>query len=105
MYKKISLKIVAINLPYQAMILNFYFLFTQILTFGEIKPDFIIKHNLKRKCFLEMLVTPTPASASHFGCMCVLSKYTLYVSGMLRHGAGWRTENRKSGWGTYTPYI
>ena len=28
------------------------------------------------------------ASASHFVCMCVLSLYTLYVSGMQRHVRG-----------------
>ena len=30
--------------------------------------------------------SPPRGSASHFVCMCVLSLYILYMSGMLRHG-------------------
>ena len=57
--------------------------------------------------FLEIL--PPRASASHFVCICVLSLYTLYVSGNLRHeeegGDGLQLKNGNSGWGTYTLYI
>ena len=50
------------------------------------KPYFMIKPYGNRKRFLK--IPPTRASASHFACMCVLSLYILYVSGMLRHGGG-----------------
>ena len=54
------------------------------------------------------------ASASHFVCMCVLSLYTLYVSGMLSHvrgrgeGGGGRKstdEKREKVGGVLTPFI
>ena len=49
------------------------------------KPLFIIKPYGNRKSFLEIL---PPPCLSHIVCVCVcvLSLYPLYVSGMLRHG-------------------
>ena len=57
-----------------------------------------------RKGFLEILPQAS-VSASHFLCMCVLSKSTLYVTGNLRHSEGrgrgqkygLRLKNRKVG--------
>ena len=44
--------------------------------------------------------------------LCVPSLYTLYMTGMLRHGGGGgggrdrlQLKNGNSGWGTYTLYI
>ena len=55
------------------------------------------------------------SSASHTVCMCELSFYALYVSGVLMHrwvggdGGGGRDslqlKNRENVWGTYTIYI
>ena len=50
------------------------------------KPYFIIEPYRNRKSFLEILSPHDPAS--HFVCMYVLSLYTLYVNGMLKHRGG-----------------